>query len=409
MANGVYLQTLNTEKFNGETFFITFTKPISEVSPEKMAILPYILVAGSKDFPSAKILQRKLGSLFGASIEPLVRKKGEFLSISLACKFITGEFTGKIDILKEIYSLACEILFNPLINDDGFSEEILKNEKINLVNRINGIKNDKRVYANTRMFEIMCKNEPYSLNRFGEVSNAEKIDAKDLYQAYLDIISTSQVDICYIGAGDINSLDFSKFTERKEMNYETKTDFKVQNVKEVIEVLDISQGKLSIGLRTNTVATDSDYPALILMNTLFGASTSSKLFVNIREKMSLCYYASSNVEKIKGVMSINSGIEIENFEIAKTAILKEFDDVKQGNFTEDDIKSAKLTVINSLRTMKDTSYSLEEYYFSDKLSNSDTNIDELIEAIEKVSKHEIMDVSSKIVLDTIYFLKGEQV
>lgn len=406
--DGVFLNHINTSKFESESLIITFTKPISECEASKMALLPYVLNSGSKNYPTSLLIQRKLKSLYGAVIEPSVRKKGEFLTISIASAFIKSKYTDGESLLLKVYDIAHDILFNPLVLDGSFDEKIVEAEKNNLIDLINSQKNDKRVYANRRMFEIMCKNEPYSLNKYGKATEVSKITAKNLFETYINVIETAEVNIFYSGSEKIENIDFSNFKARKELNYKTKTKFDKVNVNEVIETLDITQGKLSMGFRTNITANDEDYPALVMFNTMLGGSTSSKLFTNVREKMSLCYYASSNIDKIKGVMSINSGVEAANYKIAKEAILKEFEDMKKGEFTNEELISAKLTVVNNLKMAKDSTYATEDFYLTNALLKDNNDIDKLIEDIEKVSKGQIVAAANKVVLDTIYFLKGDE-
>ena len=406
IVDGVHLTNINTEKFSSSIFSITFLKPISKVNPSVMAILPYVLLRGSKNYDNLEKINQKLDSLYGAKIEPLVRKKGEHLCITFVTTFINSEFASNIDLLSEVYALLSEIIWNPLIENNEFNKAIVESEKTNLINRINSLKNDKRIYANAKMFEIMCGAEPYGLSRFGTVEQAEKITSENLFKEYNDIIKTSQVEIFYCGKENIKEVDLSKITPRQEEKVEIKTKFDKPNVKEVIESLDITQGKLSIGFRTNVTATDKNYPALTMFNTILGGSTNSKLFVNVRENMSLCYYASAGIDKIKGVMSINSGIEIKDFLVAKEAILKEFNDMLEGNFTTEDINSAKLTLLNNLDSSKDSPFALEDFYLTNSILKSNSDIELLKNDIDKISKGEIIDVGKSIFLDTIFFLKG---
>lgn len=408
ITNGVNLTNILTDKFSSSLLSITFSKPISEVNPSVMSILPYILLRGSKKFENLTKINAKLDSLYGASIEPLIRKKGEYLCISFVATFINSDFASNEDLLEEVYDMVCEIIWNTLTENDEFNAEMLESEKNNLINRINNLKNDKRIYANTRMFEIMCSQEPYGLSRFGTTEQAENIDNKSLYKEYLNILDTAEVDIFYSGKENIKDIKLDKIKARNISEISIKTKFDKPNIKEVIETLDISQGKLSMGFRTNITANDENYPALAMFNTMLGGSTSSKLFENVREKMSLCYYASSGIDKIKGVMSINSGIEIKNFDIAKKAILKEFDDMQNGKFSDDEINSAKLTLINNLNSSKDDPFALEDFYLTNSILKCETSIDELKIATQKISKGDIINVAKNVFLDTIYFLKGEE-
>lgn len=407
LSDGLNLTVINTQKFNSECFTITFIRPISSINPSAFAMIPYVLLSGCEKFPNIELLNQKLDTLYGAKIEPVVRKKGDFLTISFVCDIINSSFTSGENLLFEIYDILLEILYNPLVLNNAFSKSIVESEKNNLINRINGIKNDKRTYASSKMIEIMCKNEPFGINALGTCDLALKIDENSLYEDYLDFIKNSSVELFYCGNSSIKDLDFSKISAKNVVEFDNSPVEYTPITREIIENLDISQGKLSMGFRTNTIATDDDYPALCVFNTIFGGSTSSKLFENVREKLSLCYYASSNIEKIKGIMTVNSGVEVRNFNTAKTEILKQFTSVQDGDFTIDEINSAKLTLINNLKSVKDSKYSLQDFYLGLSICDLDSDIDFLINSIDKVSKQEIINVSKKVKLDTIFFLKGD--
>lgn len=408
ISNGVNLTHINTEKFSTERFVLSFLRPISSVNPSFMSILPFVLLGGCKKFPSILELNKKLDSLYGSKIEPIVRKDGENLIISFLCDVINNDFTNNENLLEEVFNILLEIIYNPLVSEKKFNTEVVNSEKNNQISRINAMKNDKRVYANNRMLELMCKNEPFSISTFGTIENTEKINETNLYNEYLDVISNSKIELFYCGKNSVDSLNFDKITSNFSGELVVENNQYSPVCHEIIETLDISQGKLSMGFRTNMTASDDLYPALILFNTIFGGSTSSKLFENVREKMSLCYYASSRIDRTKSIMTVNSGIEIDKFEIAKKAILEQFNDVVIGNFTDEEINSAKLTVINSLRSSFDSSMAMESYYMTQIICSTNEEISTLISAIENCSKEQIMQAGSNIKLDTIYFLKGDE-
>lgn len=401
------MTSIKTDKFSTECIAITFLRPISSIDPSFMAILPYVLLRGSKIYPNIEQISKKLDFLYGAKIEPMIRKKGEFLCMTFVCDVIDSKFANDENVLAEAFEVLCEIIYNPLIENACFNKEIVESEKNNLVNRINGIKNDKRSYANLRMFEIMCKDEPFGKNQYGTVESVLKIDENMLYAHYNDVINNSQVEIFHCGQSDIKRLDFTKIEKREIEKYQENIIKPSNKITEIVENMNISQGKISIGFRTQIDAKSQMYPALVIFNSIFGGSTTSKLFENVREEMSLCYYASSSIEKIKGVMSVNSGIEIENYEVAKTAILKQFTDMQEGDFSNEDINSAKLTVLNNLNSAKDSKYALEDFYLGQAICENLEQIDDLILAVDRVSKQQIIDVANMIKTDTIFFLKGQ--
>jgi predicted Zn-dependent peptidase len=274
-----------------------------------------------------------------------------------------------------------------------------------------GQKNDKRSYAMKRCVEIMCKDEPYGIPRLGSIEDIDGIAAADLYAYYKTAVLTAPFDVFVVGDTDIAPIH-AKITEMFAPISVTGAYPKsvviptVSEVKTVTETEKIVQGKLSLGFRTKLEPSDAKYPALMLYNAVLGSGIFSKLFNNVREKLSLAYYASSSVDYLKGIMTINSGIEVENFQKCYDEIFVQMDAIKNGDVTEHEFTAAKLGSINNIKSVTDSAFMMEDYYLSRLIIGRYIELDDLARTVEKVTAADVVAVAQEIELDTVYFLKG---
>ena len=413
ISDGVSLNYINDKKYKTVSASLYLHRKLKRDEVTKNALLTSVLKQGTKSYPTAKEINRYTEELYGASYGISVFKKGNIQTISFGFNSLTEEYSQK-GIIEKCFDLLFEFMLNPLVENGGFMKNITDTEKVNLEADIKALINDKRAYADVKCIENMCIGEDSALCDIGYIEDLEKIDEKNLYEHYKKIISESPIDIFIVGDVDIEKIKkyleavFSKLTLDIKMLGDITSKKDAKEEKYVEEKLDVAQGKLSIGLRTNTIVTDFDYYALIVGNSIFGSGAHSKLFNNVREKLSLAYYAYSRLDKFNGIMLIGSGIEFENFNKAKDEIFVQLEETKKGNFTEDELFISKQAVINRLKSYYDSPSLLKDYYLCNNLSGEDDSIEDAIEKIKKVTKEEIVAVFSKIKSDTVYFLKGKE-
>ena len=409
IKNGINLYYIPTKKFKTTAFSIYIHRPLTREECTLNALLSMVIRRGCPMFPESKELSRHLDNLYGVSFSTTVRKKAERQIICANFQFINEKFLEeKSNILDGVLNLAKDAI----LGQTSFDEEYLKQEKENLKLQILSIINDKRQYASKKCIEIMCQDEPYGISKSGYIEDLDSITSSSLYEHYKNTVLKSPVDIFINGDVDINYVTekIKEIFESIEVteNIPAPSDVKksVAEVKNVTEEQQIVQGKLSIGFRTNVFATDDDYPALMMYNSILGCGIFSKLFNNVREKLSLCYYASSSIDHLKWIMTINSGIEVANFQKAYDEIFVQMDDIKNGNISDMEISAAVLGTVNSINSISDNPFALDDYYLGKIIAGNLMGLDELAEKIQRVTKEQIMDVSKKIELDTVFFLKG---
>ena len=412
IKQGITFHQIETNKFKTNLFAIFLTIPLNRENVTKDALIAAILRRGTNKLPSQEIISKKLEEMYGAAFDCGIEKSGDYHTIKFYLELINDQFLPeKEDLTSKAIELLLSIAFNPLSENGAFKEEYVKQEKENLKQIIEGKIDNKGSYALERCIEEMYKDKPYGLYKYGYIEDLEKISAKDLYEYYLEMIKTCKIDIFASGQLQKNieknikeNEDISKLKERK---FELKIDDKKEQLEEprvITDSMEVTQGKLVIGLDVLLNKENLSYITMVY-NTILGVGANSKLFQNVREKESLAYTCGSNYVKRKQIIMIRAGIEIENYEKAIEIIKEQLEDMKNGQFTDEDIKSAKNLIfgtINSIEEEQDTEIS---YYFGQELAKSDVTIEEYRKRIEKVTKEQIIEVANNVKTNTIYFLK----
>ncbi len=409
---GVYLTAVQSDKFKTGCFSLNLLRPMKKEEAAANALIPSVLLRGSETCPDIASISAKLDELYGASVGTLVRKKGEVQLVGFYCDYVQDEYVDE-PVFAPVMAFLAELLLNPWLENGAFPEAVVDSEKLNLENAMLSRINDKRTYAASQLIRTMCAGQPYGIPRIGEPDDLKNITAKSLYAHYRDLLATSRVELFYMGS--LSPAAVTKVLQtvlaelpRAEVFVPVGTTPApaARPVQEKTERLDVTQGKLSLGFFTDITAKDPRYPALVLAATVFGGGATSKLFTNVREKMSLCYYASASFEKFKGVLSVSSGVEFSKLETAKTEILRQLEACKAGDITDDELESARGYLVSDLKIAMDSPGRLDDYYMGQILLEQDGTMEDLASAIARVTKQEAADAIQALRLDTIYALEG---
>ena len=409
---GVYLTAVQSDKFKTGCFSLNLLRPMKKEEAAANALIPSVLLRGSETCPDIASISAKLDELYGASVGTLVRKKGEVQLVGFYCDYVQDEYVDE-PVFAPVMAFLAELLLHPRLENGAFPEAVVDSEKLNLENAMLSRINDKRTYAASQLIRTMCAGQPYGIPRIGEPDDLKNITAKSLYAHYRDLLATSRVELFYMGS--LSPAAVTKVLQtvlaelpRAEVFVPVGTTPApaARPVQEKTERLDVTQGKLSLGFFTDITAKDPRYPALVLAATVFGGGASSKLFTNVREKMSLCYYASASFEKFKGVLSVSSGVEFSKLETAKTEILRQLEACKAGDITDDELESARGYLVSDLKIAMDSPGRLDDYYMGQILLEQDGTMEDLASAIARVTKQEAADAIQALRLDTIYALEG---
>lgn len=413
--NGYKLHTVCTTKYKTNTLVFKMKAPLTKETVTHRALLPFVLQSHTSKYPTTPEFRSYLDDLYGTGFYVDVAKKGEYHIISFTVDIVNEKFlSDPSPLLEKAFSLLSEVLFYPKTNGDAFDLTTVDHEKRALKQRIQSIFDDKMRYSATRLVEEMCESEPYSLDANGNLEDLEKVTADSLYAYYQKALAQDEIDLFVIGDVSEEEVDrlasqYLSLSNREPVMLPRQADHKIVKEKEVIEQLDVKQGKLNIGFRTNILFGDQDYYAVQLFNGLFGGFSHSKLFINVREKASLAYYASSRLESHKGLLMVMSGIENANYKKALDIIKEQFIAMKQGDFTNEELQQTKAVVKNQLLETIDNARGLVEILYHNVMANETITLDEWLEKTDAITKAEVVGVADRIQLDTIYFLTGAEV
>lgn len=395
---------IKNENFKTNETAVFLTIPLDRKTITQNALLPAVLRRGTVNLKTQLDIGKKLEEMYGTGFNCGIDKTGDYCILKFYIESLSNKFVpNNENISQEAINLLMEIVFNPLVINNGFNEEYVKQEKENLKKVLESRKDNKENYAYNRCIEELFKNEPYQIFKYGYIEDLEKINSHNLYEHYKEMIEKCKIHVIINGI-DAEELKIPQIENKSE--YETtkeKYHHKLlANPKVIKESLDVQQGKLIIGL---DIPEENKY-AGTMYNVILGGGANSKLFQNVREKASLAYYAGSSYLRRKNAIIIKTGIELQNYEKALDIIKLQLEEMKNGNITENEIKSGRELVLASLRMIKESQEDTIAFYYDQKLFDENLTVEEYMEKIEQVTKEQIIDVAEKVQINTIYYLKN---
>ncbi len=414
---GVFLSHLRSDKFKTACLSLTLLTQLKRESASMNALIPFVLRRGTTRYGDMEQLAMRMDELYGTAIEPVVRRIGEIQCVGFYSSFPEQDYLpGGEPLLGEAAALMGQLLLSPATRGGLLLPDYVDSEKEKLADLIRSQINDKRFYSVHRCVEEMCCCEDFAVGRYGSAEDCESINYKKLTRHYRNLLQTSPVELFYCGKSANEQVsaalrDALSTLPRGEIDYEIGTDVRMNALEEqtrfVEERMDVSQGKLVMGFRLGQCMEEPDIAALHVFNCVFGSGTTSKLFMNVREKLSLCYYASSSIYIQKGLMLVQSGIEFDKFQQARDEIFAQLESVKRGEISEDELRAAKRGVASDLRSAMDSQGELEGFWLGQALEGLDYGPMELAALTEDVSKQDVMDIANSVECDLIYFLSGD--
>lgn len=412
LGNNINLTLIQADKFKTNLVSVYIQRILDKKESTKNALIPTMITNGSEKYPNLRDISGKLDDLYGASILADITKRGERQVLTFKLVSTNEQYLDE-PVFNDSIEFLNEIINHPLVVDGGFNEEYLKLEKQNLKERIESKINDKGRLALERCFEEMCKDEKFSISEYGYIEDIDSIDSKTLYDHYKTILRTSPIDIIVEGEFDeeqvIKTIKEKFVFERDNVLEIPREEYKknVDSIKNIVDKMDITQGKLVMGYRANIDFADvKKYYALVIGCNILGGGPHSKMFINIREKESLCYYIYSSIEKYKSILFVSSGIEVQNYDKTVDLVRKQIDSIISGDITDDEISNSKTAMISSMKSLTDSIGGLSDFQFAQDISKTKLEIDEIIKYIDDVTKDEIVSAMKEVQLDTIYFLRN---
>ena len=413
LSPGVVLRHYPDPRFKKCALSIQLLRPMCQEEAALNALLPSVLLRGTEHYPDLRSITWRLDELYGASVHTMVRRVGDIQTVGFYLSVMEDRFALEPEgVLAPAADFLRELMLCPLAAEGSFDPEIVDSEKKNLISAIESELNDKRSYIAGQMIRRMCKGDSFAVPRLGRAEEVAAITPEALYDHYRRILAESPVEFFYVGANSAGTVAelLKPLAEALGGNAQAvpaQTAFTpVAEPSEFFEEMDVNQGKLSMGFTTSVTNRHPDFAAMQVLNSVYGAGMTSKLFVNVREKLSLCYYANSGYYGSKGIFTVSSGIDEENYQVARAEILRQLRLCAQGDITEAELSAAKNAIISSLRATPDSPGSLEGYYATAALSGMNMDIPDYIAAVEAVTAEDCARCASAIKLHTTAFLKG---
>ena len=413
IANGVFFNSIKDSRFKTMRISANALVPLSADAASSNALLFGVLSRSCKAYPDFTVLSKKLSSLYGADLTVSVRKAGDCQALTITASGLDDRYAFEGEsVARELSLLLCSVIFEPNVTDGAFDEGEVEQERRQLLDVIDSEFNDKRIYANDRLIKNMCANEVFGLNRYGTAEKIKEATVQSLYSVWQNLLKNAKFEIMFIGdsasekAEEVFKNAFSK-VQREPYKLSTQVVRSAETVKHISEEMELSQSKLVMGFRTDIAVPDKEVNAARLMCAILGGTANSKLFCNVREKQSLCYYCAARYDKLKGIMTIDSGVEGDNINKAEKAILKEVEDMKNGKITDFEMDSTKLAVVNSFRATNDTVSGIESWYANQLFEGDFKSIEQVSAEINEVTKEQIVKAAQRLTLDTVYVLKNK--
>lgn len=414
LGAGITLRCYTDTRFKTNCLSLQLVRPMCRQEAAANAMISAVLLRGCEQYRDIQALTRRLDDLYGATVGSLVRRVGDYQTTGFYCSYTEDRFALPGDrILEPVVELVRQLLLEPRLEDGAFCADFVEGEKRNALSAIEAQKNDKRAYAANQLIKNMCRLDPFGIPRFGEPEQIHAIDPRNLYRHYQKILRQSRIDLFYVGSqppermAELLGRIFQDI-DRDYVNLPAQQPFRDGGPTRQSEAMDVAQGKLQMGFVTPATLNTPDFVPMQVFNTMFGGGIVSKLFANIREKMSLCYDIGSSYAGGKGILTVGAGMDHQMAETVEKEILCQLDECRCGNISPLELQSAQAALISSLRSIHDSPSSIENYYSTGALSGCTISVLDYMQQVEQTTVEDLSRLAKLLQLHSVFLLKGVQ-
>ena len=410
---GVTLRYCRDTRFKQGCFSFQLVREMKKEEAALNALLPSVLLRGTRRCPDLRAVTQRLDELYGAAIGPLVRRVGDYQTTGFYCGFMDDRFALPGDqVLRPMLEFVGELLMDSPRENGTVLPEFVESEKKNLISTIESDRNDKRLYAMRRLLRTMCAADSFGIPRLGEIEEVAAITPETLTRHYEKILRTSPVELFYVGSAPAEEVmdavrPLLAGLAREPQSLSAQTAFKSCPGQDLVETMDVAQGKLCMGFTTPITNRCREFPAMQMLNAILGGGMTSKLFRNVREKMSLCYSIDSAYYGTKGILLASAGIDFDKEEITRREILNQLRACQEGDITDEELGAAREAILSSLRAVQDAPGAIENFYGTAALSGLCLTREEYMQAVEQATREDVVRCAQSLTLHSTYFLKGE--
>lgn len=413
ISPGVTLRCIQNNRFKQGVLSVQFLRPMCREEAALNALIPDVLLRGCKVAPDLQQITARLDDLYGASVGALVRRIGDYQTTGLACGFIEDRFAMPGDrVLEPMIEFLGQLLLEPVTEKGGFCREYVSGEKKNLISALEAQLSDKQAYASGKLLKNMCRGDSFAVPRLGGIPQVRRITASGVYAHYQKVLRESPVEIFYVGTASVERVVqllqpiFARVS-RTVAALPPQKALKTAGESHKSEAMDIAQAKIAMGFVTPITNADPRFAAMQMLNTIFGAGMTSKLFVQVREKRALCYAISSSFYSNKGMMTVQAGIDTARFEETKAAVLEQLQACQAGDISQQELDAAKAAVLSGLRAVYDGPGAMESYFSTTAISGVDRSPERYAEEIRRVQIADVVAAANTVRFHSSFFLKGE--
>ena len=410
---GVTLRYCRDTRFKQGCFSFQLVREMKKEEAALNALLPSGLLRGTRRCPDLRAVTQRLDELYGAAIGPLVRRVGDYQTTGFYCGFMDDRFALPGDqVLRPMLEFVGELLMDSPRENGTFLPEFVESEKKNLISTIESDRNDKRLYAMRRLLRTMCAADSFGIPRLGEIEEVAAITPETLTRHYEKILRTSPVELFYVGSAPAEEVmdavrPLLAGLAREPQSLSAQTAFKSCPGQDLVETMDVAQGKLCMGFTTPITNRCREFPAMQMLNAILGGGMTSKLFRNVREKLSLCYSIDSAYYGTKGILLASAGIDFDKEEITRREILTQLRACQEGDITDEELGAAREAILSSRRAVQDAPGAIENFYGTAALSGLCLTREEYMPAVEQTTREDVVRCAQSLSLHSTYFLKGE--
>ncbi|MGL4623818.1 MAG: EF-P 5-aminopentanol modification-associated protein YfmF [Culicoidibacterales bacterium] len=412
--NQTTVHLIQTNKFKTVAMQVRFQNKLDQATVAQRGLLPFVLRSGTAKYPSSAAIQQQLEYLYGASFHVGVEKKGSLHTqyFNFSCvndKFLPAGQT----VLADVFAFLGEVLYAPKLTKGSFDPQVVEQEKRLLIDKIRGIYDDKLQYSLMRLVEEMGAGEPFAIRAYGTIEDVSAITPEQLYATYQSMLTQDELEIYLVGditPEQVETLILTHLQAAGAEHYESRSRSEkvITEVKHLSEAQAVTQAKLILGYRTHTYFGDENFFALRVMNGILGGYTHSKLFLNVREKASLCYFAASRIDGNAGIMYLYSGLDHDKVSDAEKLIIEQIDAVQAGQFSDHDLEMTKLAMKNDVLEILDSATGMMSFYASINDMGVDWNVEQWLQAIDAVTREQVITAANALQADTTFVLTSQE-
>ena len=409
---GITLRCYGDSRFKQGALSIQIIRLQQREEAAMNALIPTVLLRGCESCPDLRAITNKLDELYGASVGTMVRRVGDYQATGLHCAFLEDRFAMTGDrILEPMIRFLGQLLLKPCMEEGGFDKVFVAGEKKNLIATIESELNDKRAYAMGKLLRTMCRGDSFGVPRLGDKEKVAEIDARTLYAHYQKILKESPMELFYVGSTPGSAVaallkEMLSGIERVYVEVPPQTSFHDGGCSDAVEQMDAAQSVLCMGFVTSITSKNENFAAMQVLNTIFGAGMTSKLFQQVREKRSLCYAIGSGYYGSKGIITVSAGIDTAKEDVTRQEVLRQLDACRGGDISAQELKAAKEAILSGLRGVHDSPGAIENFHGTAAISGFPMTVPEYMAAVEAVTAEEAAQAARSLTLHSSFFLKG---